>query len=356
MFKVFSATRQITEGCTSSDLDAYNLSSKKMSEVTKPASFSFCTANPAVVVTCLILLYLTAAFSTRQANGQAQKNRRTTASASTAKPRAGSVKVITGHADSVVFINNVRHGTTGENGELNLPHVMVGSHPVRVRTVGYVDWNGRIVVTQDATATLKASQQQQTVDEPTLHLQKAEALRDKGKNRDAIEEYKQALALRSIPEARIGMARSLTPLQEFQEAEKQIQAAIKAGGGTVVEAQTVLANLRRHQGLVEESVVEYRKALRLARGNSFEAHIGLAIALGEQGNVDEAVKEYRIGIIQDMETEPILYYQLAELLEGAKRNKEAIEAYRNYLRLDPEGEYASAVESIIERLKEENPR
>jgi tetratricopeptide (TPR) repeat protein len=356
MFKVFSATRQITEGCTSSDLDAYNLSSKKMSEVTKPASFSFCTANPAVVVTCLILLYLTAAFSTRQANGQAQKNRRTTASASTAKPRAGSVKVITGHADSVVFINNVRHGTTGENGELNLPHVMVGSHPVRVRTVGYVDWNGRIVVTQDATATLKASQQQQTVDEPTLHLQKGEALRDKGKNRDAIEEYKQALALRSIPEARIGMARSLTPLQEFQEAEKQIQAAIKAGGGTVVEAQTVLANLRRHQGLVEESVVEYRKALRLARGNSFEAHIGLAIALGEQGNVDEAVKEYRIGIIQDMETEPILYYQLAELLEGAKRNKEAIEAYRNYLRLDPEGEYASAVESIIERLKEENPR
>jgi tetratricopeptide (TPR) repeat protein len=327
-----------------------------MSEVTKPASFSFCTANPAVVVTCLILLYLTATFSTRQANGQAQKNRRTTASASTAKPRAGSVKVITGHADSVVFINNVRHGTTGENGELNLPHVMVGSHPVRVRTVGYVDWNGRIVVTQDATATLKASQQQQTVDEPTLHLQKAEALRDKGKNRDAIEEYKQALALRSIPEARIGMARSLTPLQEFQEAEKQIQAAIKAGGGTVVEAQTVLANLRRHQGLVEESVVEYRKALRLARGNSFEAHIGLAIALGEQGNVDEAVKEYRIGIIQDMETEPILYYQLAELLEGAKRNKEAIEAYRNYLRLDPEGEYASAVESIIERLKEENPR
>jgi predicted TPR repeat methyltransferase len=54
-----------------------------------------------------------------------------------------------------------------------------------------------------------------------------------------------------------------------------------------------------------------------------------------------------------MDTEPILYYQLAEILEKAGRNKEAIEAYRNYLRLDPEGEYASAVESIIERLKEE---
>ena len=318
--------------------------------------------QPRVLSVCFLCLIVTPASSTSQASGQTQKNRRTPASTSTtkstptARPRAGSVKVITGHPDSVVFINNVRHGITGENGELNLPHVMAGSHPVRVRTVGYVDWNGRITVTEGASATLKASQQQQTVDEPTLHFQKAEALRDKGKNRDAIEEYKQALALRSIPEAKIGMGRSLIPLQEFQEAEKQIQAAIKTGGPTVVEAQTVLANLRRHQGLVEESIVEYRKALRLARGNSFEAHIGLAIALGEQGNVDEAVKEYRIGIIQDMETEPILYYQLAELLEGAKRNKEAIEAYRNYLRLDPEGEYASAVESIIERLKEENPR
>jgi hypothetical protein len=315
------------------------------------------TNNPVAIFLWLICLSFVFVFST-QASGHPQKNRRTASGASTttAAPRSGSLKVVTGRPDSVVFINNVRHGVTGENGELNLSRVMVGSHPVRVRTVGYVDWNGRIVITQGATATLKVAQQQPTVDEPTLHYQKAEALRDKGKNRDAIEEYKQALALRSTPEARIGMARSLTPLQEFQEAEKQVQAAIKAGGPKVVEAQTVLANLRRHQGLVEESIVEYRKALRLARGNSFEAHIGLGIALGEQGKIDEAVREYRIGIIQDMETEPILYYQLAELLEGAKRNKEAIEAYRNYLRLDPEGEYASAVESIIERLKEENPR
>ena len=190
-----------------------------------------------------------------------------------------------------------------------------------------------------------------------MHFQRAEALRDKGKNRDAVEEYRQALALRpSLVEARIGMARCLITLQDFQGGEKEIQTAIKLGGRTIVEAQTVLANLRRSQGLVEESIVEYRKALRLARGNSFEAHIGLAIALNEQGSVDEAVREYRIGIIQDMETEPILYYQLAEILEKANRNKEAIEAYRNYLRLDPEGEYASAVESIIERLKEENPR
>lgn len=310
------------------------------------------TMNVLSATLCLIFLVVHGVIQT---SAQPQRNRKPVAGNTPValRARTGALKVITGHAESVVFINNVRHGATGENGELNLPHVIAGSYPVRVRTAGYADWSGRVIITTaGGSRTLKIAQQP-TSDEPTLRYQKAESLRDKGKNRDAVEEYKQALTLRSFPEARIGLARSLITLQEFQEAEKQILAAIKTGGGTLVEAQTVLANLRRHQGLGDESIVEYRKALRLARGSSFEAHIGLAIALDEQGNAAEAVKEYRIGIIQDMETEPILYYQLAEILEKAGRNKEAIEAYRNYLRLDPEGEYASAVESIIEQLKNE---
>ncbi len=288
-----------------------------------------------------------------EANGQ--KARRPAPQATSQIRRTnitGSLRVITGQPGSVVFINGVRHGVTSEKGEMDLPHVIAGSYPARVRTIGYADWNGSIVVAPASSRTLKITQQP-TTDEAVLHFQKGESLRDKGKNKDALEEYKQTLALRSnFPEARIAIARSLIMLQDFQEAEKQVQTAIRIAGRTLVEAQTVLANLRRNQGLVDESIVEYRRALRLARGNSFEAHIGLAIALNEREEIDEAVKEYRIGIIQDMETEPILYYQLGEILEKAGRNKEAIEAYRNYLRLDPEGEYASAVESLIQRLKE----
>lgn len=268
----------------------------------------------------------------------------------------GALKVTTGHQGSVVFINNVRHGITNEHGEIDLPHVIAGSYPVSVRTTGFADWNGAIVVAPRASRALTVTQQPIT-DEAMLHFQRGNDLRDKGKNKDAVAEYKQAIALRSaFPEARIAIARTLTTLQDFQESEAQIQAALKLGGRTLVEAQTVLANLRRAQGLIDESIVEYRKALRLARGNSFEAHIGLAIALNEQEKTDEAVREYRIGIIQDMETEPILYYQLGEILEKAKRNKEAIEAYRNYIRLDPEGEFASAAESIIEQLKQDTDR
>jgi len=290
-------------------------------------------------------------------------SRKRPASATLRANATGALKVITGHSESVVFINSIRHGATNDKGELDLPHVFAGAFPIRVRTVGYADWNGSVVIPASGSRTLRVAQQP-TTDETTLHHQRGESLRDKGKNRDAVEELKQATALRSaFPEARIAMARSLIALQDFREAEKQIQTAMKFGARTQIEAQTVLANLRRAQGLVDESIVEYRKAIRLAQGNAFEAHIGLAIALNElsqsrsdQRLIDEIAKEYRIGIIQDMETEPILYYQLGEILEKANRAKEAIEAYRSYLRLDPEGEYASAVESIIGRLKQDTIR
>jgi hypothetical protein len=267
---------------------------------------------------------------------------------------AGSLKVITGQPGSIVYINNVRHGSANETGDLDLPRVRAGVFPVRVRSVGFVDWTGSVTIQSGASRTLKVPATRAAADQATIRFQTAERLRDSGKNRDALKEYEQALSMQPVfPEANVGAARSYTSIQDFLAAEKHLQAALKGKGRVVAEAQTVLANLRRNQGLFDEAVAEYRKAIRLAGGVSPEAHIGLAIAYRDMSRLDASISEYKIGIAQDMDTEPILYYQLGEILENAKRYREAIDVYRIYLRLDPEGEYASAVESIIERLKED---
>jgi hypothetical protein len=267
---------------------------------------------------------------------------------------SGALKVITGQPGSVVFINNVRHGTANESGDLELARVRAGVFPVRVRSVGFVDWTGSVTIQSGASRTLKVPENRAAADPAAIHFQTAERLRDSGKNRDALKEYEQALSMRPVfPEANVGAGRSYTSIQDFQAAEKHLQAALKGKGRVLAEAQTVLGNLRRNQGLFDEAVAEYRKAIRLAGGISPEAHIGLAIAYRDMSRLDASISAYKLGIDQDMDTEPILYYQLAEILENAKRYREAIDVYRIYLRLDPEGEYASAVESIIERLKEE---
>ena len=269
---------------------------------------------------------------------------------------SGSLIVLTGHAGSVVFINNIRHGSTSDEGSLELKRVKAGSYPIRVRTTGFKDWTGSVVIATGAARRLAVSQIE-TTDEALLHFQRGESLRDEGKNRDAVEEYKSALALRAdFPEARLAAARSLITLQVFDEAEEQLNNVLKSRRAPQAECRTVLANLRRYQGLVDESIIEYKKALVLARGVSPEAHIGLAIALEEQHQMDAAIREYRIGISQDMDTEPILYYLLGSALEKAEHGREAIEAYESYIRLDPDGQYATAVQSIVERLKKPDSR
>jgi Flp pilus assembly protein TadD len=301
---------------------------------------------------CVIFLFALSLFCA-VGEARAQGKKAPAGGALTPGRSYGSLKVTTGQAGSVIFINNIRHGVTNESGIAEIKRVWTGSFSARVRTVGFSDWNGRVLIKANTGGVLKVTQTP-TTDQALLHYQKGEALRDKGKNSDAAREFKAALALRPVfPEARVALARSSISLQDYQESEKQLELAEKNYGRPFAEAHTVAGFLRRQQGLLDESIEEYRKALRIAAGNSFEAHIGLAIALNEAGETDEAVKEYRTGILQDMETEPILYYQLGEILERAERKKEAIEAYSKYLQLDPEGELAGAAESVIKQLKED---
>jgi tetratricopeptide (TPR) repeat protein len=205
-----------------------------------------------------------------------------------AQARAGSLRVITGRPGSVIFINGVRHGVTNRAGAFELAKIKAGSY--RIRSAAFADWVGLATIAPGRTSTLKISQRQ-TDDQALLSYQRGDQLRDQSKHEEAIAEYERALRLRpNFPEARIALARSLVALQRFDQAEEHILSAI-GDRRVAAEARTVLANMRRSQGLIEEAIAEYERALRLARGVWPEAHIGLALALEIQ---------------QDMDAEPIL--------------------------------------------------
>ena len=264
----------------------------------------------------------------------------------------GALRVVTGAEGSVVFINNIRHGTTGSSGELDLLHVKAGTFPVKIRTVGFADYHGVITIQAGANRPLKV-RQFPTRDEAIIHYQKAELLRDGRKDDEAVKEFEEAIRLRpGFAEAHISLARVLITAEQFDEAETNLRAAMRTLG-SAAEAYTVLANLRRTQGLYDESITDYKRAIVLAHGISPEAHIGLAIALEEKNDMVSAITEYRKGIAQDMDTEPILYYLLGRALEKQGDAGQAMQAYQGYLRLDPQGQYSSAVASIINRLKQD---
>jgi len=305
-----------------------------------------------VIIILLLALVLPGAPEPNLQNRTPSATKTRSGSASSGSAAAqGSLRIVTGQQGSVIFLNNVRNGLTGETGELRVERIKAGSYSVRVRTVGYQDWVTRLFVVRPQAETLSVKQIR-TTDEAVLHYQKGDALRDSGNHDEAVTEYKQALqANPRMAAAAIGCVRSLIALQQLEEAESMLQKAIRVGAGQLAEAETVFGNLRRSQELLDESISHYRKALVLARGVSPEAHIGLALALEEKGAIDEAIGHFRQGLAQDMDTEPILYYLLGKALEKRGRTKEAIEAYGGYLRLDPNGQYSSAVESIIEQLK-----
>lgn len=260
-------------------------------------------------------------------------------------------------AGTIVWIDNLRYGTVADNGELAIKQLKAGAHKLRARQLGKREVTQLIQTKANASTTIQlrfklaASPSEQS-------FQNAEALRDKGKHKDAIAEYKAALKLSkaAFPQARIGLARSLMATSEYDEAVAEARRAVREAGANTnlaAEATTVIANTYRGQGLYDEAFENYRKALALARNNSPEAHTGLALAYQEENKIDEAIQHFRSAVQQANETEPIIYYLLGNLLDREGKIKEAIEVYEKFLLLDPNSKFAVTTRSLLKQLRRE---
>lgn len=266
---------------------------------------------------------------------------------------AQSPLVITTEPNAIIWIDEIRRGTTDASGKLSLTKVSPGRHTVRVRASGFKETSVPLLPGRRTLAVKLVT----TTDQAELLFQQAETAREKARDdaarQKAADLYREAIKLRpAFPAARVGLARILLDLNEFKEAHAEIEAARRAKP-LYAEASAVEGRIYREEAFDQEAIRSFRRAIREAGGLQPEAYVGLAKTYEDKGQFDQAVAEYKRALAQLSDSEPVIYQMLGAAYERIEKPKEAMAAYEKYLELAPNGSYAAAIRSILEQLKRE---
>jgi len=274
---------------------------------------------------------------------------KTAAKSPTTSASPSGVIQISTQPGAAVWVDEVRRGTTDAEGKLQLK-LTPGRHSLRVRANGYAERTLALLPAQRGAISVALTK---TADEAELAFQQAETEREKGNNSQAVELYRQALKLRPrYAAAHLGLARALESQEEFDAALEEIAAA-RRDRPAYAEASAVEGRILRSLADTDGALNSYRRAIREANGFQPEAYTGMGIVHEDKGRYEDAANAFRKAIAQLSDTEPILYELLGRNLERLERWKEAVAAYEKYLALAPEGAHASAINSIIDQLRQQ---
>ena len=258
--------------------------------------------------------------------------------------------------NAVVWIDEIRRGTTDVGGTLAEVKLSAGAHSLRVRAAGFKELTMSLTAGQRGEIKVRLVR---TTDQAELTFQQAETARETARNDEArqkaVDLYRQALKLRpAFPAAHVGLARVLLDLNDTNGALAEIEKA-RSNRAVYPEASAVEGRIYHEGGQTDEAVGAFNRSLRESHGFQPEAHVGIGRIYDEKGQYEMAAREYQIAIKQLSDTEPIIYQLLGVAYEKSGNSKEAIVAYENYLRLAPNGSLAPAVRSIVEQLKAQSP-
>jgi tetratricopeptide (TPR) repeat protein len=267
--------------------------------------------------------------------------------------RAQSALTITTEPKAIVWIDEIRRGTTDASGKLILTKVSAGRHSVRIRANGFKETTAALLPARRA-LTVKLVP---TTDPAELKFQEAEVAREKARDDsslgNAADLYRDAIKARpAFPDANVGLARVLMSLNDFKGAHAAIDAA-RRSRPSFAEASAVEGRIYREEAFDDNAIRSFRRAIREAGGVQPEAYVGMAKVWEDKGDFAQAIVEYKKALAQLSESEPVIYQMLGAAYERVQKPKEAVTAYEKYLELAPNGSYAAAIRSILEQLKRE---
>ena len=266
---------------------------------------------------------------------------------------AQSGLTITSEPNAIVWVDEIRRGTTDASGKLTLTKVSAGRHSVRVRANGFKETTAAVLPGRRALAVKLVA----TTDPAELKFQEAEAAREKARDdasqQQAVDLYREAIKLRpAFPAAQVGLARLLMSLNQFKEAHAAIDGARKARPA-YAEASAVEGRIYREEAFDDDAIRSFRRAIREGGGVQPEAYVGMAKVWEDKGDFAQAIVEYKKALAQLSDSEPVIYQMLGAAYERIEKPKEAVTAYEKYLELAPNGSYAAAIRSILTQLKRE---
>ena len=258
--------------------------------------------------------------------------------------------------NAVVWLDEIRRGTTDAGGTLAQVKVSSGAHTLRVRATGFKEVTMPLTAAQRGEIRVRLVR---TTDDSELTFQQAETARETARDDEArqkaAELYRRTLKLRpAFPAAHVGLARVLLDLNDTNGALAEIESA-RRDRAVYPEASAVEGRIYREAGQADEAAGSFNRAIRESHGFQPEAHVGIGRVYEDKGQYELAAREFQIAIDQLSDTEPVIYQLLGAAYEKSQNNREAIAAYENYLRLAPNGSLAPAVRSIVEQLKSQQP-
>jgi tetratricopeptide (TPR) repeat protein len=267
--------------------------------------------------------------------------------------RAQTALTITTEPNAIVWIDEIRRGTTDASGKLSIPKVSAGRHSVRVRANGFKESVAPLLPGRRSLEVKLV----RTTDQAELLFQEAETAREKARDDAALQKaadlYRQALKARpAYPAAQVGLARVLMDLNEFKDAHAAIDAARRTRP-SYAEASAIEGRIYREEAFSDDAIRSFRRAIREGGGVQPEAYVGIARVYEDKGQFAEAIVEFKKALAQLSDSEPVIYQMIGAAYEKIEKPKEAIAAYEKYLQLAPNGSYAAAIRSILDQLKRE---
>ena len=267
--------------------------------------------------------------------------------------RAQTTLTITTEPNAIVWIDEIRRGTTDAAGKISIAKVSAGRHAVRVRAAGFKE---TVTPLLPGRRTLEVKLVR-TTDQAELLFQEAETAREKARDDPSMEKaadlYRQAIKARpAFPAAQVGLARVLMDLNQFKESHAAIDAARRTRP-SYAEASAVEGRLYREEAFGDDAIRSFRRAIREGGGVQPEAYVGIARVYEDKGQFAEAIVEFKKALAQLSDSEPVIYQMIGAAYEKMEKPKDAVAAYEKYLQLAPNGSYAAAIRSILEQLKRE---